>query len=66
MSCVRGIWGDVEPGQLQRNADGKRNKTRNRSSIYLGDGTMIHAGTPATGVKIGKPWGNYWFVRVGI
>jgi len=34
--------------------------------IYLGDGTMIHASTPATGVKIGKPWGNYWFVRAGI
>ena len=34
--------------------------------IYLGDGTMIHASTPSTGVKIGRPWGNYWFVRVGI
>lgn len=34
--------------------------------IYLGDGTMIHASTPATGVKISKPWGSYWFVRVGI
>ncbi len=34
--------------------------------IYLGNGTMIHASTPATGVKISKPWGNYWFVRVGI
>lgn len=34
--------------------------------IYLGDGTMIHASTPATGVKISKPWGNYWIVRVGI
>jgi cell wall-associated NlpC family hydrolase len=34
--------------------------------IYLGDGTMIHASTPATGVKISKPWGDYWFVRVGI
>jgi hypothetical protein len=27
---------------------------------------MIHASTPATGVKISKPWGAYWFVRVGI
>lgn len=34
--------------------------------IYLGDGTMIHASTPETGVKISKPWGNYWFVRPGI
>jgi cell wall-associated NlpC family hydrolase len=34
--------------------------------IYLGDGTMIHASTPATGVKISRPWGDYWFVRVGI
>lgn len=34
--------------------------------IYLGNGTMIHASTPATGVKISKPWGDYWFVRVGI
>lgn len=34
--------------------------------IYLGNGTIIHASTPATGVKISKPWGNYWFVRPGI
>lgn len=34
--------------------------------IYLGDGTMIHASTPSTGVKISKPWGSFWFVRVGI
>lgn len=34
--------------------------------IYLGDGTMIHASTPEGGVKISQPWGNYWFVRVGI
>jgi len=34
--------------------------------IYLGNGTMIHASTPSTGVKISKPWGDYWFVRVGI
>ncbi len=34
--------------------------------IYLGDGRMIHAGTPATGVKISAPWGSYWFVRPGI
>jgi len=34
--------------------------------IYLGDGMIIHAGTPATGVKIGAPWGDYWFVRPGI
>jgi cell wall-associated NlpC family hydrolase len=34
--------------------------------IYLGNGTMIHASTPSTGVKISQPWGSYWFVRVGI
>jgi cell wall-associated NlpC family hydrolase len=34
--------------------------------IYLGNGTFIHASTPATGVKISKPWGDYWFVRPGI
>jgi cell wall-associated NlpC family hydrolase len=34
--------------------------------IWLGDGTMIHASTPETGVKISKPWGPHWFVRVGI
>jgi peptidoglycan DL-endopeptidase CwlO len=34
--------------------------------IYLGNGTFIHASTPATGVKISQPWGNYWFVRPGI
>jgi Cell wall-associated hydrolases (invasion-associated proteins) len=34
--------------------------------IALGDGRMIHASTPATGVKISAPWGNWWAVRVGI
>jgi cell wall-associated NlpC family hydrolase len=34
--------------------------------IYLGNGTFIHASTPQTGVKISKPWGPHWFVRVGI
>lgn len=34
--------------------------------IYLGNGTMVHASTPSTGVKVSRPWGNYWFVRVGI
>jgi cell wall-associated NlpC family hydrolase len=34
--------------------------------IYLGDGTFIHASTPETGVKISRPWGPHWFVRVGI
>lgn len=34
--------------------------------IYLGNGTFIHASTPATGVKISRPWGSYWFVRPGI
>jgi cell wall-associated NlpC family hydrolase len=34
--------------------------------IYLGNGMIIHAGTPETGVKIGAPWGSYWFVRPGI
>jgi cell wall-associated NlpC family hydrolase len=34
--------------------------------IWLGDGTFIHASTPETGVKISKPWGPHWFVRVGI
>lgn len=34
--------------------------------IYIGDGQMIHASTPATGVKISAPWGNWWVVRPGI
>jgi cell wall-associated NlpC family hydrolase len=34
--------------------------------IWLGDGTFIHASTPATGVKISRPWGSYWIVRPGI
>jgi cell wall-associated NlpC family hydrolase len=34
--------------------------------IYLGNGTFIHASTPETGVKISKPWGPHWFVRLGI
>jgi cell wall-associated NlpC family hydrolase len=34
--------------------------------IYLGNGKMIHASTPSTGVKISQPWGSYWFVRVGL
>lgn len=34
--------------------------------IYIGNGQIIHAGTPATGVKISNAWGSYWFVRPGI
>ena len=34
--------------------------------IYIGNGQMIHASTPATGVKISAPWGNWWVVRAGI
>lgn len=34
--------------------------------IYIGNGQMIHASTPATGVKISAPWGNWWAVRAGI
>lgn len=33
--------------------------------IYIGNGQFIHASTPATGVKIGVPWGSYWFIRPG-
>lgn len=32
--------------------------------IYLGNGKVIHASTPATGVKISDIWGPHWFVRV--
>lgn len=34
--------------------------------IYIGNGQMIHAPMPGTVVRIGKPWGDYWFVRPGI
>lgn len=34
--------------------------------IYIGNGQMIHASTPATGVKISAPWGDWWAVRAGI
>ena len=34
--------------------------------IYIGNGQMIHASTPATGVKISAPWGSWWVVRAGI
>jgi cell wall-associated NlpC family hydrolase len=34
--------------------------------IYIGNGQMVHASTPATGVKVGAPWGNWWVVRAGI
>ncbi|MEO5535698.1 MAG: C40 family peptidase [Pseudolysinimonas sp.] len=34
--------------------------------IYIGGGQMIHAPMPGTVVRIGKPWGDYWFVRPGI
>ena len=33
-------------------------------AIYLGGGQIVHASTPATGVKIGGLFGAYYFVRV--
>ena len=33
-------------------------------AIYIGGGQVVHASTPATGVKIGAMWGSYYFVRV--
>lgn len=32
--------------------------------IYLGDGMVVHASTPATGVKVSGIWGTHWFVRI--
>lgn len=34
------------------------------AAIYLGGGQIVHASTPATGVKIGGLFGAYFFVRV--
>jgi cell wall-associated NlpC family hydrolase len=28
--------------------------------IYVGDGIMVHAGTPASGVQAVNIWGSYW------
>ena len=33
-------------------------------AIYLGGGQIVHASTPATGVKISPLFGSYFFVRV--
>ena len=32
-------------------------------AIYLGDGMIVHASTPATGVKVSPVYGSYYFVR---
>lgn len=34
------------------------------AAIYLGDGQIVHASTPATGVKVGSLFGDYYFVRL--
>jgi hypothetical protein len=47
--CARNLWRTLNRASC--NEDGKRNKTRNRSSIYLGDGTTsppTGAGGPAS------------------
>ncbi len=33
-------------------------------AIYMGDGQIVHASTPATGVKISGLYGSYYFVRI--
>ncbi len=33
-------------------------------AIYLGDGMIVHASTPATGVKISPLYGDYYFSRI--
>lgn len=33
-------------------------------AIYLGDGMIVHASTPATGVKVSGLYGSYYFSRV--
>lgn len=34
------------------------------TAIYLGDGQIVHASTPATGVTTGGLFGSYYFVRL--
>ena len=33
-------------------------------AIYIGDGMIVHASTPATGVKVSSLYGSYYFSRV--
>lgn len=33
-------------------------------AIYLGDGMIVHASTPATGVKVSGLYGSYYFSRI--
>lgn len=34
-------------------------------AIYIGDGMIVHASTPSTGVKVSELYGSYYFSRVG-
>lgn len=34
------------------------------AAIYLGNGQIVHASTPATGVNVGSLFGSYYFVRL--
>lgn len=34
-------------------------------AIYIGDGQIVHASTPATGVKVSSLYGSYYFSRIG-
>lgn len=56
-----GTWipaSEAQPGDIVAWSDGSH------VGIYLGNGQIVHASTPSTGVKTGSLWGSYYFVRV--
>lgn len=58
-----GSMSNLAPGDLMffANTGGRRGITH--VAIYIGNGQMIHAMTPAYGVQISSIWGSYWTSR---
>ena len=58
-------YGTTIPASEARPGDLVMSNGGGHVMIYLGDGMVVHASTPATGVKVSQIWGGHWFVRVG-
>lgn len=58
-----GSMSNLAPGDLMFfvNTGGRRGITH--VAIYIGNGQMVHAMTPAYGVQISSIWGSYWTSR---
>ncbi|MEF3273544.1 MAG: SH3 domain-containing protein [Chloroflexus sp.] len=54
---------NLAPGDLMFFANTGRRRGITHVAIYIGNGQMVHAMTPAYGVQISGIWGSYWTSR---